>query len=211
MPKFDPSTPTRSAEYGGVSVLAPEPFTEGHTLTGPEAAFLNRQVASVVGNSFAGMIRRKLASMTAANEALAKNKDKAIAATARVDTDEAGKTTLHVFTVADIAADWQAEYNTAYGDYEPGVSNRSSGGTTHSLVEKFAHSIAAEKVAELIKSKGRKVSEFKAATTNNEAGVSKFNQLVAQFIAVNPWVTALAEQQVAGMSQAASEGDITIE
>lgn len=58
MPTFDPSTPTITRKFAGHEFTVPAPFAEGSVLTGPEAAFLNGQIASVVGNAYSGDIRR---------------------------------------------------------------------------------------------------------------------------------------------------------
>ena len=53
MPSFAPDAPRIPLIVNGVSITAPAPYTTGHALTEPEAAFMNRMVAGAVGNPYA--------------------------------------------------------------------------------------------------------------------------------------------------------------
>lgn len=58
MPTVDPSAPTATRTFAGMEFTVPMPYTEGHTLTPGEAAWLNSNLASVIGNAYSGDIRR---------------------------------------------------------------------------------------------------------------------------------------------------------
>ncbi len=57
MPQIDPSAPTLSRKYCGVSVSVPAAFTEGHVATAKEAAWFSGILATAVGNAFAARER----------------------------------------------------------------------------------------------------------------------------------------------------------
>lgn len=58
MPQFDASAPTLDRKFADFDISVPAVFTEGHALTDAEAAWVNGQLATVVGNAFGGFIRR---------------------------------------------------------------------------------------------------------------------------------------------------------
>lgn len=205
MPTISPSHPRHDYKFSGIPIKVPHPFSEGHTLSTGEAHFLNRQLASYVGNGYSGEIRRELAKIDAANlEAF-----KAKTYTGPV-VGEGKAAKPAPATPADLTWDHQAEFDAKFDGYVLGESNRGSGETsTKDPVAQFAHTIASSKVKELIKAKGLKVTQFTASSTNNDQGVSKFGQLVAQYIAANFWVEELAKSQVEAMN-AASGVDLDV-
>jgi len=58
MPAVDPSVPTATRTFAGLEFQVPMPYSEGHALTAGEAAWLNSNLASVIGNAYSGDIRR---------------------------------------------------------------------------------------------------------------------------------------------------------
>lgn len=114
MPKYDTSTPRVERKFSGVDFSVPFVFTEGHALTKPEAAWVNSNLASVVGNAFSGDIRRGLKTL---NDAHRKNLKGADLKAYKEITDPKA-----------LGWDMQKEFDTKFAEYEMGESNRGSGG-----------------------------------------------------------------------------------
>lgn len=207
MPTISPSHPRHDYKFSGIPIKVPHPFASGHTLSTGEAHFLNRQLASYVGNGYSGEIRRELKKIDDERAAAFKAKTYTGPLT---EPDAKGKQFPAPATPTDLSWDHQAEFDAKFDGYVLGESNRGSGETsTKDPVAQFAHTIASAKVKELIKAKGLKVTQFTASSTNNDQGVSKFGQLVAQYIAANSWVEELAKSQVEAMN-AASGVDLDV-
>lgn len=138
MPKFDATSSLHDHKFSDIALKVPFIFTEGHTLSALEALFLNRQVASVVGNAFGGWVRRTTEKMTP--------KEKA-----------------NFFSTTD----FQAKFDEDFAAYELGANNRSSGGTSVDPLTRFARAIAEPKINELLKSKGIKVNKVREVIEAN--------------------------------------------
>ncbi len=204
MPAFDTNTPTTDAEFVGVKLKSPAPFTAAHALTELEAKFLNRAVTSTVGNQYAGDVRRAVEALNVDRIKAAitgPKQEAALAAYAKSKTLPASVTPA---TVADLGWDHQAKYNEKYSGYTLGVNNRGdgTGATNADPVASFMRALATEEVNTAIKGHGLKVPTFQA---HKEAdGRSRHAHLVDDYIAQNPGLKDIATAQVAAM-QAAKE------
>lgn len=181
MPQIDPASPTATHKFAGHDITVHYPYAEAHVLTAAEAKYLNRTLATTIGNAFASAIRREVDTYNAANP-------------------------KKPITADTLAWDWQAKFDEMFAAYEPGVSNRSSGTgrTSGDPIAKAAHSIAAAKVKELLASKGKNIRQFMSTKAPNSE-VTMFNTLVAQYIERNAWVNELAASQVAAMQSASDD------
>lgn len=173
MPHFEPTAPRISLKVAGLALTAPAPFAEGHTLTAPEAAYLNRQVATSVANPIP-------AALKAENEAtVAKG----------------------LVWVQPSAEELQTQYDARYATFTLGQSNRTSGETsTSDPVTRFAREIAKTELNKLLKAKGKNIREVMQA--KREDGSSAYTYLVSQFLAANPQITDMAKAQVEAMDAA---------
>jgi hypothetical protein len=213
MPKFDTSTPTLERTFSGVDFKVPAPFAAEHVLTAPEAAWLNSNLASVVGNAFSGDIRRGLKTL---NDNAKKNL-KGAELKAYVDVTDPAK----------LGWDMQAEFNAKFGDYVLGESNRGTGGGNASdPLSQLIRMFSTVDIKARLAAKDRKVAPLYKAPSNigadgntytsleamKEAGVepkypSKWEELVSENIKVKgDQFRAQAEAQMAQLAQSDTSG-----
>lgn len=177
--------PRHAFKFKGIEVQAPYTYAEGHTLTANEATFINRNLASVVGNLLSGRIQTRIDALVAGD------KEKGIAPLSKEDA-------LAQVKASGLDKDftsWQDAYDAAFADYEPGVNNRGEGGSGGSVdpVQKVANQIADTKVREALKERNIPFKKVQGEV---------FTNLKAQYIEKNPWVLELARQQVAATQAA---------
>lgn len=205
MPAYDTSTPTAKRTYIGVDFSVPMPFTEGHALTGPEAKWVNATLATVVGNAYAGSVRRAVVTLNHSAIKAAFG-DKAAAAYA-ADNKVVPKGYV-AKTAADLQ-DWDhaARFAETFASYELGVSNRGSGGsaTSSDPIGSMVNTLATAELKRRILAKGLKVRTLQT-TKGVDGSTSKFDELKAALIARDgDALRAQAEATLASL--AASDAD----
>lgn len=170
------SAPRHEFKFKGVSVQVPFTFTEGHALTENEARFMNRTLASVIGNLTGSKI-------SATIEALVKgDKDKGVAPLSREDA------TAQALANGADGKSWQTIFDEKFAEYELGVNNRAEGsGQVIDPVAKLARQIADGEVRKLLKGKNIPFKKVQGEV---------FAKLVSDYVDQNPWVSALAKTQV---------------
>lgn len=146
---------TQTITIQGHEFTAPSPYTEGYTLKPNEASALNQVLGENLRNNFAGKVK-------AAMEEAQKN---------------GGQVDLTAL---------QTEFDAYAAEYEFGArrSGGGGGGLPKDPVERMAHTIAREKIREMAKSKGKKLSPEQIAG------------LVPQLLEKNPSIRDLARQRV---------------
>ncbi len=205
MPTINTSLPTTSRDFAGITFAVPAAFAEGHALTAGEAKWANFVLGSVVGNSYAGYVRRTLAAIDADRAAQAKAK------TYSGPMDESGKKPAPA-TVADLGSiDHQTQFLKVFSEYELGASNRGSGtGTTTKTdpVASLVNFLAKEAVKALIIKKGLKVKTFMDAKVMVGAEeTSKFMSLVADYKERHPELVDQAKAQLDAQNEGTSDDD----
>lgn len=178
-------------KFKDVPVQVPMPYSEGHALTANEATFVNRQVASVIGNIFAGDINRAIAKV---DEARAKALKEGTLDTALLNDDGTAKaaTFADVVNADGTPFDWQAHFDTKYGAYEPGVITRGEGQARVSPLDRIANDIASGKVKELLDKNSIPFAKVRG---------EKFNAMVKDYRAKFGWVDQLAQAQLDAIGQ----------
>ena len=192
MPQVNPNLPTAQYKFMGQTVTIPANWKEGDTLSAPHAKFINRQLASVVGNLLGGSIRKKLEELQKAEEAKPE---------AERRKDPTDPTKPYVFTVADLDPGFaQAETDRIFAAYEPGVTaaRGGGGGSVHDPVQSIADGIAWEKVKERLAAKNVPINRVKA---------DKRRELVAQYHEKFPGILEQARAIFAAQAQAPKEGE----
>lgn len=199
MPQINPSVPTTKREFLGISFDVPGAFAPGDTLDETTAKWANFMVGSVVGNSYAGDVRRELAKLNAERAAAFKAK------TYDGPLDEKGKPAAA--TPADLSTDHASAFAEKYANFKLGVSNRSSAAPKGAdPTATLAHTLATLAVKALIIKSGRKVKDFMdAKVTVDGEEVSKFSALVADYKAAHPELIDQARAQLGDI--AGSDGD----
>lgn len=177
MPTFTSTTPRIPVTVAEVKITSPAPFAAGQPLTALQAAFLNRAVASAVANVHSTSISKLIK----------------------------GNDTTPAAPKPD-AATIQADFDTRYAAFEPGQVNRVSVGTPVDSVAKAAHQLATQKVEELLRSKGKKVADIRAAKRPD--GSSVFSHLVTQYLAADPSILELAKALAAQMATKTAAPDL---
>lgn len=200
MPKFAPNTPRAERKFSGLDFTVPYVFAEGHALSKPEAAWLNSNLASVVGNAFSGDIRRGLKAYN----------DKARAELSKAEV----KNYVDVEDPAVLGWDMQAEFDAKFADYVLGESNRGSGGGAASPVDQLIRMFSTVDVKARLAKKGLKVGPLYKAPSNmkDEAGEplypSKWEELVQENMKAKlEQFTAQATEQLANLAAGDDEGD----
>lgn len=163
MPAFTEATPTLTRKFmGGIEFKVPAVFEPGHALTAPETKWVNSQVASVVANQYAGLVRRTDAAELKAHLAAGgKEKD---------------------FVSSTESWDHPAKFLEEFTDYELGVSSRGTGTASSDPLTRMVHTLATEAVKARILAKGLKVNDFmRSKVTVEGEEVSKFIQLVGAY------------------------------
>lgn len=186
MPTVDPSAPTASRTFAGIPFTVPMPYAEGHALTAGEAAWLNSNLASVIGNAYSGDIRRAVASH---NEAAKK---------AFIASGGKAKDYVEVGAEA-LGWDHAAKFAEKYTGYVLGESNRGTAGPTSTdTVGALARTLAVLELKRKLVKAGHKPGAL--MKTKNAEGVSKFNELLEALIARDgDHFRSQAEAQVADM------------
>jgi hypothetical protein len=176
-------TATFVRKFYDMEFTIPAEFEAGHVLSANEANFINSQKASVVGNQYSGDIRRAVAGLVAGGNKKA--------------------------TVADLGWDHAARFAEKFADYELGVSNRGSGGTTSGSnpLDRMVSFLASEDLKARIIRKGLKVATFYKAKSA-DGTQSKWSELLAANIeAKGEEFRAQAEAQLAALEATDTEAD----
>lgn len=218
MPKFTNETQRVERTFSGIDFTVPYVFAEGHQLTKPEAAWLNSNLASVVGNAFSGDIRRGLAALNKAGlEAHVKGGGKP-------------KDYKEVTDPKALKWDFQKEFDAKFADYELGESNRGQGGSAATPEDQLVRMFSTVDVKARLAAKDLKVAPLYKAPSNigsdgvkyanpeamKAAGVepkypSKWEELVSEnIIAKGEQFRAQAKEQLANLNKgdgAATEDD----
>lgn len=197
MPQFDTSTPTISRKFADHTFTVPAPFAEGHALTANEATFLNGQVASVVGNQFAGDIRRALAAYNKAQREALPKKEQA----SYVDTTD----------VSVLGWDMAARFAAKYAEYELGVSNRGGdgSGSANDALTRTVNFLNAEDMKARIIAKGLKVGAFQKAAASDPQYKTKWAELLAKNLeAKGDQFRATAQAQIDAAAANAGSDDL---
>lgn len=196
MPKFTAETPRVERKFSGLDFSVPYVFIEGHPLTKPEAAWLNSNLASVVGNAFSGDIRRGLAALNKAN------------LEAHVKAGGKPKDYKEVTDPKALKWDFQKEFDAKFEDYELGESNRGTGGGTASPVDQLVRMFSTVDVKARLAAKGLKVAPLYKAPSNvmdtdgkTPLYPSKWEELVSENIkAKGDQFRKQAEEQLASLA-----------
>lgn len=196
MPKFDTNTPRLERKFSGVEFKVPAPFTEGHALTKGETAWLNSNLASVVGNAFSGDIRRGLA---------AHNKT---ALEAHVKGGGKAKDFKPSDDPAVLGWDMQKEFDLKFAEYELGESNRGTGGAANDPLSQLIRMFSTVDIKARLAKKGFKVAPlYKAPSAimgddSKPKYPSKWEELVQEnIIAKGDQFKAQAEAQLAQLAK----------
>lgn len=202
MPKFTPETARVERKFSGIDFTVPYVFAEGHPLTKPEAAWLNSNLASVVGNAFSGDIRRGLAALNKA------------ALDAHVKAGGKAKDYKEVTDPKALRWDFQKEFDAKFTDYELGESNRGAGGGSASPVDQLIRMFSTVDVKARLAKKGLKVGPLFKAPSNvlGEDGKpiypSKWEELVQENIkAKGDDFRKQAEEQLAALGGYTEDGE----
>jgi hypothetical protein len=199
MPQFTPETPTVARTFVGVPFTVPMPFAEGHTLTGPQAAWLNSNLASVVGNAFSGDIRRGLKA----------HNDAALAAHKKAGGKEKDFTPAEHPSV--LGWDLQDEFNKKFAGYTLGESNRGSGGSasTSDPVAALIRTFSTLDIKARLAAKGYKVGPlYKTPSSMPNTYKSKWEELVGENAkAKETQFRAQAEAQLSAMQDNVNADD----
>lgn len=182
MPTFDLSTPTAKRTYIGHDFNVPMPFTAGHVLSAPEAKWVNATLATVIGNAYAGSVRRALVALNHAAIASAFG-DKAAAAYAK---DNKVVPKGYVVQGVEALTDWDhtAKFAETYSTYELGVSNRGSGGaaSTSDPIGSMVNTLATAELKRRILAKGHKVKTWQTTKSTADPTVSSYAYALRQLI-----------------------------
>lgn len=175
------TTPRHDYKFMGYALAIPAPFTEGQVLDAPLTKFINRQLASVIGNLTGQAIRREV-----------EKRQKGTPASG----DKPAVPAQPNFKAEDLGADWvNAQLAEILAGYEPGVTNaRTGGGSAHDPVQSIADGIAWEKIKERLKALGKAINSVKA---------DKRKELVAQYHAKFPNLLEEARAIYAASTQGA--------
>lgn len=176
MPAINTTLPRPSYKFMGQTVTIPYNWSTGDTLTENDAKFINRSLASVVGNLLGSRIRTEV-------EAL----QKAEAAKPEADRrrDPKDPTKFYTFTSEDLPAGWaQAKADEVFLAYTPGVTNTrtGSGASAHDPVQSIADNIAWEKIKPLLAKKNIAINKVKADKRREliEGYLAKFPDIMEQ-------------------------------
>lgn len=206
MPQANTSLPPMKRNFAGIEFLVPQAFDVGHALTADEASWVNSQLATVVGNQFGGYVRRAI-------EAINDSRTKAHKAkTYDGPLDDSGKRPAQA-TFADLG--WNAEetFNDLFTEYSF-AGNRRGDGTTvaRDPVTALVQFLAKEAIKAKIKAKGLKVKTFMDTKVHTPDGeeISKFMELVGQYIAAHPELTDTAKAQLAADSDTSDDLDLSL-
>lgn len=109
------------------------------------------------------------------------------------------------------AATTQSAFDIRYAAFEPGQINRASVGEPVDPIAATARRLATQKVEELLRSKGKKVADIRAAKRPD--GSTVFSHLVDQYLAADPSLLELAKAIVAQMAARTADplGDLDAE
>lgn len=201
MPKFDTNTPRVERTFSGIAFTVPFAFATAHVLTEPEAAWLNSNVASVVGNAFSGDIRRGLIALNKAGlEAHVKGGGKP-------------KDYKEVTDAKALKWNFQSEFDKKFADYELGESNRGQGGSAATPEDQLVRMFSVMDVKARLAAKGFKVAPlYKAPSTIMDGDKpkypSKWEEMVSEnIIAKGEQFRKQAADQLAQLAGPATEGD----
>lgn len=176
MPKFTTETARVERKFSGIDFTVPYVFAEAHPLTKPEAAWLNSNLASVVGNAFSGDIRRGLVALNKAG------------LEAHVKAGGKPKDYKEVTDPKALKWNFQSEFDTKFAEYELGESNRGTGGGAASPVDQLVRMFSTVDVKARLAKKGLKVAPLYKAPSNmkDDKGEalypSKWEELVSENI-----------------------------
>lgn len=207
MPTFTPETPTAKRTYIGHDFNVPMPYVAGHVLSAPEAKWVNATLATVIGNAYAGSVRRALVALNHAAIASAFG-DKAAAAYAK---DNKVVPKGYVVQGVEALSDWdhEAKFAETYSTYELGVSNRGSGGvaSTSDPIGSMVNTLATAELKRRILAKGLKVRTLQTAKST-DGSTSKFDELKAALIARDgDALRAQAEATLASLASSDADTD----
>ena len=174
-------TPRGNYEFAKIPLTAPHPFAAGHVLTESEAKGFNRFLVTALGNSFGGFDGAADEAANAERAAQAKA-GTYTGPTVVVGQNKKGEDILAPAPVtnADLNIDFQAKFDEMFADYTIGESNRGGGGETLDPVEKIVRQLATATVNELLKAKGKKINEVRAAKKDD--GSSVYLGIIDQYI-----------------------------
>lgn len=203
MPKFATDTARVERKFSGIDFTVPYVFAEAHPLTKPEAAWLNSNLASVVGNAFSGDIRRGLAALNKAG------------LEAHVKAGGKPKDYKEVTDPKALRWDFQKEFDTKFAEYELGESNRGTGGGAASPVDQLVRMFSTVDVKARLAKKGLKVAPLYKAPSNimGEDGKtpkypSKWEELVSEnIITKGDEFRKQAEEQLAALGGDTADGE----
>ncbi len=169
----------------GVTVQAPHPFEAGHELTADQSTFLNRMIATRIGQTIGQRVKKQVEDH---NAKLAEGEPKL-------------KLEDHIATL-----DLQSILDKDYADFDF-TSQRGPGAATVDPITKVARTIAEGKLKELPAVVKLGVGKLmKAPATAGTDYASKWAEMIGTYIDRNSWVTDLAKQQVeAAAAQSTSE------
>lgn len=195
MPEFATDTPRVERKFSGIDFTVPYVFNEGHVLTKPQTAWLNSNLASVIGNAFSGDIRRGLAALNkAALEAHVKGGGKA-------------KEFKPIEDPKALRWDFQKEFDTKFAEYELGESNRGTGGGAASPVDQLVRMFSTVDIKSRLAKKGLKVAPLYKASSLIGADGTVYPSLAAMTVAkVTPkypskWEELVSENIIAKAEQ----------
>lgn len=201
MPTIPSDAPRIDVKFKDTSFRAPMVFTEGHALTAPEAAWMNRQLIGTIGNMWSGALNRAVSKANSDNLAAFK----AGKYTGPTITNDKGKVigpqeVKH--TDFDLSTA-QADFDETFTNYVLGASNRGSGEGALSTLDRFIRNLASEAVKGLLKRNGKNIVTVQKA--KDEAGNSVYAKLVDQYIAKHPELRDLAQAQLAAIGSEATD------
>lgn len=187
--EISPETKRLDQVVQGVTVKAPHPFAEGHQLTADQAGFLNRSLATRIGQTLGQRIKKEHESLTA--------KEKEAAA-------KEGREPVLVSLEDHVASkDIQALLDADYADFDFSAT-RGPGAAPVDPVARLARTMAEAKVKTLpavIKHGVGKLMKSKASEGTDYR--NKWDELVSQYLGRHPEIVDAAREQLA--SQPAPE------
>jgi len=191
MPEINPSLPRPTYKFMGQTVTIPHAWSEGDTLDANSAKFINRSLASVVGNLLGQRIRAEVESLA-----------KADAEKPEADRRKNPDGTPYAFSSADLPAGWaQTKADEVFTGYTPGVTNTrtGSGGSAHDPVQSIAEGIAWEKIKPRLAAINVPINKVKA---------EKRRELIDQYLTKFP---AILEQAKAIFGAATEDDDLNLD
>jgi hypothetical protein len=168
----------------GVTVQAPYPFEAGHELTADQSTFLNRVIATRIGQTIGQRVKKQVEDH---NTKLAEGEPKL-------------KLEDHIATL-----DLQSILDKDYAEFD--FTSQRGPAAAVDPVTKIARTIAEGKLKELPAVVKLGVGKLmKAPATTGTDYTTKWAEMIDAYISRNSWVTDLAKQQVeAAAAQSTSE------